>query len=79
MFKNNQKISTVTTLERTAKTEDDLETKSFREQKINTKELRWNKCKNAVNKKLKDISKEMEILHQTQPKYCTGPLWIARA
>jgi len=76
VFKNNKKISTVSESTTTAKTEDDSETKTFLEKKINTK-VRWNKCKHAVNKKIKDIAKEIEIQHQTQPEYSAGPLWMA--
>ena len=76
VFKNNKKISTVSESTTTAKTEDDSETKQFRENKINTK-VRWNKCKHAVNKKMKDIAKELEIQHHTQPEYSAGPLWMA--
>ena len=76
MFKNHKKVSTVTGSTSTTKKKDDFEIKTFHKKK-NCRKESWDKCKSAIGKKLKVIAKEMEILHQTQPQYSTGPLWSA--
>lgn len=77
IFRNNKKVSIVTTTMVATTVDEETKGKSF--EPINNRSRmknRWNKLQNTVNKKIKQSVKDMETSHRTQPQHCIGPLFV---